>query len=71
MPLKISDEDEKFLSELVDAKVREILVSYASEEQFELIRSSMMVRVRSIFEGVQKKSYEKGRTDGYFDCDCW
>jgi len=71
MSLKISDEDELFLSELVDARVKEILGVEAPEEQVELIYNAMVIRVRSIFEGVQNKAYKKGRTDGYFDCDCW
>lgn len=71
MSLKISDEDELFISELVDARVKEILGVEAPEEQVELIYNAMVIRVRSIFEGVQNNAYKKGRTDGYFDCDCW
>lgn len=71
MSLKISDEDELFISELIDARVKEILGVEAPEEQVELIHNAMVIRIRSIFEKVQKKAYKKGRTEGYFDCDCW
>lgn len=71
MGIKISDEDELFISELVYARVKEVLAVDAPKEQFELVYDAMVIRVRTIFEKVQKKAYKKGRTEGYFDCDCW
>lgn len=71
MSLKISDEDELFLAKLIEARAVEIAGPNANEDQIELLADALKIKLESIFQKVTKKVYEKGRTEGYFDCDCW